>query len=276
MPTEQEISLNQQIPSLAIIAGSGTLPRDLYQRCKTLGIECHIVGFKGHTNYITPDFWGNIGKASQIVKYLKQHHVEHMVFIGGINKPNIWSLRPDWFALKFFLKTWIRSFGDSNVLSAARKEMESLGFHMHGIHQFLPELLMPAGVLGNVQADNTPHDDIILGMTEARKWGEKDKGQAVIVKDGIVIAREKVSGTNRMIERHGAENAILVKMCKPQQDPDMDLPTIGPKTVQLCAEKRMAGIIGQAGHMLIAEQDKVISFANQSGLFILGQDVDEP
>lgn len=270
MSAGQEISINKEIKKLGIIAGSGTLPRNLYQHTINMGIECHVIGFKGYTNYITPDLWGVIGKSSQIIKYLKQNKIEDLVFIGGIHKPNISSLRLDWVTLKFFFKTWKRSFGDSNVLSSARKELESMGFHIHGIHKFLPNLLMPEGILGTVQIDNIPFDDIALGIEEAIEWGRVDKGQAVIIKDGEVIARENKKGTNWMINHYGEPNAILVKMCKPQQDKDMDLPTIGPKTVQFCANKKMAGIVGDAGNMLMAEQKEVIHLANKNNLFILG------
>lgn len=270
MSAGQEISINK----LAIIAGNGTLPRDLYQRATSLGIECHVIGFKGHTNYITPDFWGTIGKASKILAYLKKHKIQDIVFIGGIDKPNLMSLRLDWVTIKFFIKTWIKSFGDNNVLTSARKELENIGFHLHGIHQFLPELLLPEGLLGTVQIQDSFHNDIILGVHEALEWGEKDKGQSVLVKNGQVIAREGNNGTNKMIETYGEQDAILVKMCKPQQDNDLDLPTIGPKTIQACADKKMAGIIGHAGHMLVAERDDVIQLANQHNIFICGQVVE--
>lgn len=269
MSAGKEISIEK----LGIIAGSGTLPRDLYQRCLELGIECHVIGFKAHTNYITPDFWGNIGKASKIRNYLKENEIHDVVFIGAIKRPNLWSLRPDWFAIKFFLKAWLESFGDSNVLSSARKELESLGIHLHGIHKFLPALLLPQGIISHTKPNKAMQGDILIGVKEAREWGAQDKGQAVIVKDGEIIAREGKAGTSKMIELYGEKGAILVKMCKPQQDHDMDLPTIGPRTVELCAMKEMAGIVGQATHTLVAEQEEVIKLANANNIFLLGQEV---
>lgn len=274
MSASQENSLTPNIKKIGIIAGSGTLPRDLYQRCQKLGIECHVVGFKGHTNYITPDFWGKIGKASKIIRYLKENEIENIIMIGGISRPTIFSLRPDWLTFKFFAKTWFRSFGDSTLLSAARSEIEKMGFKMHGVHQFLPELLMPEGLLGKFGVPQAVQDDVQFGVHRALEWGERDKGQAVIIKGGVVLARETKSGTSQMIKTYGVKDAILVKMCKPQQDPDMDLPTIGPETANLCADKQMAGIVGHAGQMLIAEQDKLIEVANRRGIFILGQVVD--
>ena len=270
MSASEKISIDSNIKKLAIIAGSGTLPRDLCRRVQRVSVECHVIGFKGYTNYITPDFWGQVGRASRIIQYLKDNDIQDIVFIGGIDKPNILSLRPDWVALKFFIQTWLRSFGDSNVLTAARQQLEAMGFTVHGIHKFLPELLMPQGDIGSTSVQNTTHETIALGVREALQLGHDDKGQAVIVNNGRVIAREGKRGTNRMIETYGSPGAVLVKMCKPQQDKDMDLPTIGPRTVQLCAAKKMDGIVGHAGHMLIAEQDKTVQLADKHRLFIHG------
>ncbi len=271
MSAGQKISINK----LAIIAGSGTLPRDLYQRATSLGIECHVIGFKGHTNYITPDLWGNIGKASKIISYLKDNKINDIIFIGAIDRPNLWGLRPDWITFKFFLKTLLKSLGDSSLLSSARSEIEKMGFRFHGIHRFLPELLLPGGLLGTVEIHNILNEDITLGVNEALNWGEQDKGQSILVKNGQILAREDKGGTNKMIENYGEKNAVLVKMCKPQQDHDMDLPTIGAKTIQLCAEKNIAGIIGHAGNMLVAERDDVIRLANNNGVFVYGQVVED-
>ncbi len=276
MSAGKEISLesDQPIHKLAIIAGSGTLPRDLYARCLELGMECHVIGFKGHTDHITPDLWGQVGKASQITQYLYNNNISDMVFIGGIATPNIRTLRIDWMTVKFFVRTWLKSFGDSNVLSSARTELEKMGFTLHGIHKFMPELLMPEGLLGQCIPDQALNNDIELGIQEAYKLGEADEGQAVLVKDGDIIARENKKGTNWMIKNHDTDGAILIKMCKPQQDMDMDLPTIGPKTVQICADSGVIGIVGEAGRMLIAQQDDVIALADTLDVFVYGSPQD--
>lgn len=276
MSAGQEISINSNEPikKLGIIAGGGTLPRDLCLAVQAQNIECHVIGFKGYTNFVTPDFWGKIDKSSKIIAYLNHHKIKDIVFIGAIDRPNIWQLRPDWITFKFFFTAWIKSLGDSSLLSAARTELQKMGFTLHGIHSFMPELLMPEDILGKVEIHNTPHDDIYLGVKEALEWGASDKGQAVIVNNGEVIAREDSNGTNYMIDNFGQAHAILVKMCKPQQDTDLDLPTIGLSTVQHCIDKKMAGIIGHAGKMLVAEKEEMLKLANENNIFILGYNID--
>jgi len=270
MSAPKENSLNHNIKKLGVIAGSGILPRDLYFACREQGIECFIVGFKKDTNHLKPDFWGSISKSSQILDYFNRNNIDDLIFIGGVTRPSFLNLRPDWVTFKFFFKSFFKSFGDSSLLDAARNEMESMGFTMHGVHEFLPDLLMSAGVLGQVDVPDTNQQDINVGVKAAKVHGQDDLGQAVLVCDGQVIATESSRGTNHMIENYGREGAVLVKMCKPQQDKDMDLPTIGSKTVQLCVNKGIVGIVGEAGATLMADQGRTVTLANQNNIFIVG------
>ena len=276
MPARKEISINNlSIKKLAIIAGGGVLPRRLLEACQAAGIECFVIGFRGYTDQLHPDFWGRIGASAKIIRALQEQHIQNLVMIGAIKRPSLFDLWPDWVTAKFFFKAWRNSFGDSGLLSAARKELEKIGMTLHGIHQFLPELLMPEGLIGHHLPRDGHQIDVQVGLKAARELGVQDIGQAVIVKDGEVIAQEDKHGTNALIKKHGCEGAILVKMCKPQQDKDLDLPTIGTETLRLCAEKKMAGIVGQAGQTLLVEQEEVRKLANASGIFVLGVTIDE-
>jgi DUF1009 family protein len=271
MPAREKISVNK----LTMIAGGGILPAQLYQVCLEQGIDVSVIGFKGYTDQVTPDYWGRIGASGKIFNFLKSQNTTDIVMIGAIKRPSVFDLWPDWVTLKFFVRAWFNSFGDSGLLSAARDELESMGFKLHGIHKFLPDLLMAEGLLGCHVPKAGHQIDMQVGILAARKLGTQDKGQAVIVKDGKVIACEDKRGTSALIKKYGCEGAILVKMCKPQQDKDLDLPTIGPQTVELCAQKNMAGIVGQAGNSLLVESDVARQLADDNGLFVMGVTIDE-
>ncbi len=270
--TSEENSIRPDIKRLGIIAGSGTLPRDLYLCCKNEGMDCFVIGFKNHTNYVVPDFWGDMSKSAQIIEFFKQNKVQDIVFIGGVTRPRLCQLRPDWLTFKFFCKTLLKCVGDSSLLNAVRKGLEELGFTLHGVHRFMPELIVGEGAIGEVEASYEVIKDIELGVEAAKELGQDDIGQAVLLKEGEIIAREDRKGTNAMIDAYGTQGAILIKMCKPQQDKDLDLPTIGLNTVQRCLDKGMLGIVVEAGASLVAQQDKAVALANQGGLFIYGYD----
>jgi DUF1009 family protein len=275
MPPGREKDLSLYPPRLGIIAGGGVIPEKLVAFCRENNIEPVVIGLEGQTDRVEPDYWGRIGQATKILLYLRIKKVEHVVMIGAVQRPDILTLWPDWETFWFFVKIWLGSFGDSKLLSAAKAEMEKRGFIVRGVHEFLPELLMPAGALTRYLPPPVTDDDIELGMIAARKLGEADKGQAVIVKNGSIIGREDKSGTSALIRAHGQPGAILVKMCKPQQEKELDLPTIGPETVRLCANRKMAGIVGQADATILADREETIKLAEAANMFVFGMSLDE-
>lgn len=263
---------------LGIIAGGGAIPQQLVERCRHIGIKTKVVGLKGNTDIVKPDTMLRIGAGASINRYFKTHGVTDIVMIGGVKRPSLFpglfELWPDWVTFKFFLKALIKSFGDNDMLTAARAELEKLGFTLHGVHKFLPELLMDEGVLTKAKPASTHYQDIQVGIKESQALGVADIGQAVIVKNGKIIAREDVKGTSALIKDYGIAGAILVKSCKPQQDMDLDLPTIGPNTIKLCAEKNMVGVVGQTAATLLVEKDIIKTIADENGLFVLGVTID--
>ena len=102
-----------------------------------------------------------------------------------------------------------------------------------------------------------------------------DIGQAAIVESGAVIGVEAVEGTDALIARCAElkkkdKGGVLVKSCKPQQDKDLDLPTIGPETVEACAKAGLNGIAVHAHQSLITDIDAVRRLADQHKMFVIG------
>ena len=64
---------------------------------------------------------------------------------------------------------------------------------------------------------------------------------------------------------------MLVKAPKPGQEERVDLPTIGPDTVESAARAGLAGIAVAAGRVLIADRAATLAAADAHGLFLFGQ-----
>ena len=123
--------------------------------------------------------------------------------------------------------------------------------------------------------DETALEDIRRGLEVAEALGRADAGQAVVVQQGIVLAIEAAEGTDRMIARAArlrreGPGGVLVKMAKPQQDRRMDLPVIGPDTVEAAAAAGLRGIAVEAGGVLVLDREAAIRSADEKGLFITG------
>jgi hypothetical protein len=68
---------------------------------------------------------------------------------------------------------------------------------------------------------------------------------------------------------------VLVKGPKPGQDLRLDLPAIGPHTVELASAAGLSGIAVAAGAVLLAELEELVEKADKAGLFLYGAEPDE-
>ncbi len=258
---------------LGIIAGGGGIPSQLINFCQQNNIEPVVIGLQGFAEKIDADLWARIGSGQKIIDFLHHENVKDIVFIGNVKRPSLLTLWPDVATFIFFIKCWFKSFGDSKLLDKAKIEAQNRGFKVRGVHEFLPELLMPHGFITMPIDLSIYQFDIDLGIIEAKELGREDNGQAIIVKNGKIIGRENKKGTNALIKSKGEKDSILVKVRKPQQDKNLDLPTIGIRTLEHCIEKEMIGIIVEANETLVVDQDHLAKKAGQYGIFIYGAKV---
>lgn len=261
---------------IGLIAGQGQLPHMLLARWKHLGLTPVVVGLDGITpsdtlvGHISRIF--SIGQAGHILDFLKSEGVTQLVMAGALSRPNFWTLKTDMVGLRIIFKFLFRKVGDDTLLRTLRAEVESRGITVVGVHHYLPELLCPVGVLGSVSPDETDKAVIVSGLKAAKLHGAEDRGQSVVVgADCEVLGYEEVSGTNALIAScSGRQGAVLVKVSKPQQDLALDMPTIGPSTIEAVHHAGFKGIAIEAHKTIVLDQERVISLSNQYGLFLVG------
>jgi DUF1009 family protein len=111
--------------------------------------------------------------------------------------------------------------------------------------------------------------------------GPFDVGQAVVVADNRVLAVEAADGTDAMLA-HVAElrrsgriptplrRGVLVKAPKPGQDRRIDLPSIGPRTLENAARAGLGGVAVVAGSTVVADPERMPAAADGAGLFVVG------
>lgn len=267
---------------LGIVAGNGALPNSLIQECLAKKRPFFVLALKGHADpALLPDGipmkWIRLGDVGSAFAEMKKQKVSEIVLIGGVRRPGLLELCPDWRGMKFFTKIGLKALGDDGLLRAVIREIESEGFRVIGVDEILPSLLAQKGVFGSVSPAKEDWLDIEHGFQVADVLGQADVGQAVVVQQGLVLAVEAIEGTKALIERAGflkrkGSGGVLVKTAKPQQDHRVDLPTIGPDTVQSVFNAGLRGIAVQSGGVLVAEIEKTVLLANQLGIFIVGVD----
>lgn len=270
---------------LGVIAGGGSVPARLLAVCARRGLTPVVVALEGQTDPALVSgcehVWISLGKAGRGIEFLKEKGVRDLVMIGSVRRPALSELVPDWRTVKFFARLGLRAIGDDDLLRALREELEREGFILRGVHEFADDLLTRRGAYGAVTPGAQARADIRRGFTVAQALGRVDVGQSVIVQQGIVLGVEAAEGTDALILRCADlrrkntgkdDGGVLVKVFKPGQDRDLDLPTIGPRTVDLAAQAGLSGIALEAGNSLILDPEDVTRRANEASLFVTGID----
>lgn len=273
---------------LALIAGNGTLPGQIADAIEARNAPLKIVTIKGEaapetaSRAVVELGWGEIDR---LYSFLKMNDCKDVLLIGGVSKrPDFTSILGDLGTLKR-LPTIIKGLagGDDNLLTKVIGLFEVEGFRIVGIKDVAPELLAGIGVLGRVAPSEEALDDIDLALKATERLGELDIGQAAVAVRGRVVALEGAEGTDGMLERCAALRAngrirakgaagVLVKAAKPNQDLRVDLPTIGPRTIDLAVAAQLSGIAVEAGGALIAEREITLKKADEAGIFLFGID----
>jgi len=266
--------------TLGIIAGSGRLPTQLVEACQVIGRPCFVLAFSEDTNLDAiqnaPHAIVRLGAIGEALKHLKGAGVNEIVLAGKVARPSIASLRPDFAATQLLARLGTAFFGgDDALLKALVKFLEDEGFRIVGAQDILRSLVATEGVYGRIAPSKRDSSDIAKAFEIAKKLGELDIGQAVIVENGYVLGVEAAEGTHVLISRcaglkREARGGVLLKAKKPQQDNRADLPAIGITTVETVHEAGFNGIAIEAEGSIILDREKTIARANELGIFIVG------
>jgi UDP-2,3-diacylglucosamine hydrolase len=272
---------------VAIICGGGSLPltiADAVQRGGRAVVLFPIHGWadpSGVTRY--RHHWWHLGSAGRFRRLARMEGCRDIIIIGNIIRPAIYELRLDWLTLRL-LPQIIRIFrgGDDTLLSGLAKIIDDHGFRLIGPHEVAPEILVGEGPLGLVKPSDAHAHDIERGFELIAALAPFDVGQAAVVANNRVLAVEAAEGTDLMLDRIATLRAegriripdntgVLIKSPKSGQDRRVDLPSLGPQTVEKAAAAKLAGIAVAAGETVIAEPLRVAEAADRAGLFVMGR-----
>lgn len=274
--------IKQTLPkSIGLIAGGGRLPAIIGAHLQSCGVRVFVIRLSEVDDdalHMFDGVDGRMDKMGRCFEVLKAHNISDIVLIGRVGRPQLRALRPDFVTLKILPHLlWPLLFkGDDALLRAVRRMLEQRGFHLWGAHQLAADLLAPEGVMGAHEPGPQGRADIAKGWGAALAHGQADKGQAIVVQREMILDVEGRDGTDALIARAGklripgGAQPVLVKTVKPNQDRLIDLPTVGPDTVQECFNAGFAGIAVEAGGVLIADKAQMIKLADEQGIFVIG------
>lgn len=266
---------------LGIVAGGGSLPRQVVESCRAAGRDVFVLALKGHTDPATvkdvDHLWVRLGAAGKAMAALRRAGCDELVLVGPVRRPGLAELRPDLTAARVLARATAGALGDDGLLRAVIRQLEARGFRVRGVQEILGDILASAGTWGRHAPDQAAWRDIARGVAVARALGRADVGQAVVVQQGIVLGVEAVEGTDALLRRcaelrRPGPGGVLVKLKKPNQDDRADLPTVGLRTVEGARAAGLRGLAVEAGSTIVMEPDALVRAADAAGLFLHGLD----
>lgn len=261
---------------VAIIAGEGALPLAL---ARALGPDAPVLAPEGLAVAVPAERF-RFERLVPMLDGLVARGVRAVVLGGAMRRPR---LDPSLFdpATAQAVPRLIAGMqaGDDATLRVVIELIEDCGLQVVGVADVAPGLIPAEGVLTRAEPTVADRRDVARAARIVAALGAVDVGQGAVVAQGLCLAAESLPGTDAMLDwvaqvagglrpdPKGAKG-VLYKAPKPGQERRVDLPAIGPDTVERAAAAGLAGVAWEAGGVLLLDRDAAVAAADRLGLFL--------
>lgn len=265
---------------LCIIAGEGQLPVDLAAAVSATGRGVVLAEMAGHRadnpggHEVIPF---RVERLGRLFRTLRARGVTDVVMAGAVHRPK---LDP----LSFDLKTLsmapyvvrVMKRGDDGLLRAVIGIFEREGFIIRGAYEFLSDLVAAPGPLTTVSPSAAQVKDAARAQDILTALGGQDVAQACVVARGLCLGIESIYGTDALLayvaahrpDRRPETGGVFAKIAKPEQDLRVDMPVIGPDTIERAAAAGLDGVWLDAGRVMILNAAEVRALAESKGICV--------
>jgi DUF1009 family protein len=251
---------------LGLIAGSKALPLMLARQARAAGVPKIVaVAFEGETDrelasLVDEVVWLKVGQLSKLIAAFRSRGISRCVMAGQIAPSNLFNLRPDLRAMGLLLR--LKQKNAHTIFGAIADELAKDGVTLVDAVPWLVPLMPAAGFRLGRELSAEQAEDVSYGFTLAKEIARLEIGQIVVVKGGTVLAVEGFEGTDACLTRGGQlagkdGGAVAVKVAKERHDMRFDIPCVGARTIQTCADSGVAVLALEPGKTLVLEQEAV-------------------
>ena len=257
---------------IGLFLGDTDFSEIVLRKIKKLKKKYFIIDFSSNNKFKRDknSFRVSIGKFGEIIKLIKEKKSKKVLFAGKIAKPKFSSLRLDLKGI-YYMPSVIRAakIGDAAIIKAIIKILANEGIKVISSIFFNPELSLKKGDFSKTKPNKQDIVSIKKGKVYFNKINNLDHIQALVVKNGKIIAREGREGTKKMLSKLKINsNGILIKLPKKKQDLRMDLPTIGLQTLKDVKKHGLKGVVLKSKKNIFLNKTECINFANKNKIFI--------
>jgi DUF1009 family protein len=270
---------------IAILSAGGTLPFAVVEAMRTAGRPLIVIAIEGIADPGLARLganWLSLGQLGKLFALLRRENCAGVVLIGAMNRPTLRSMRIDatgWTYLFDFLRNIRR--GDDAMLRGMMRWFEVQGFPVLGVAEVAPELVAPEGRLGKFDPPTEAMAAAALGFSCLDALSPFDVGQALVAFGERIVAIEGAEGTDALLERvaelrrqgrlpRAGRGGFLLKAAKVGQSLKVDMPVIGPRTVERAVSAGLGGVMIEAHRVLLLESEAMVEAADEARLFLFG------
>ena len=260
---------------VGLLLGSGMLAKTLIDNCKKKKIKTHIISLDNSFNLgvYKPDLILEYDKIGNIFKYLKKNKISQIVLLGKIKKKSLFKIRPNLITLYYLLILCFHyNKGDGRLIN----KIIDL-FYKKNIKILDPRIFLKNNLCNKKDKNNLNLNKILSNkkireyFLIAKKYSKNDFGQSVIISNNKIILGEDDNGTDFLIKKFAdlkfKDPAFLVKVTKPHQSLKVDLPTIGPTTVNNIVSAGLKGLIVEDKKTLVENPSLTFKIIKNNNLF---------
>lgn len=262
---------------LAIIAGRGRLPQ-IVADAQPDALLAELEGFESLSASRPDVLRFRLERLVPFLDHLRDAGVTRAVFAGAAHRPRLDPALIDPATMQLLPRIMAAmAQGDDGTLREVIALMGEWGIQVVGVHDLCPDLVAAPGALGAQTPKTQEKQDAARGAAIVAAMGAVDVGQGCVVARGQCLAVEALPGTDAMLAHLASlrvasatlpEGGVFVKAPKPQQDRRIDLPALGPDSVDAVARAGLRGIAFAAGEVLLLDRADMIARADAAGLFL--------
>ncbi|MEX1233372.1 MAG: UDP-2,3-diacylglucosamine diphosphatase LpxI [Roseovarius sp.] len=262
---------------LAIVACGGALPVMLAQAHPD-ALHFTLRGVPSQLAATAQEF--SLERIGALFAAMKAAGVCRMVFAGSLVRP---ALNPSEFDAEMArLAPGLMAAiprGDDALLRFVIDIFEEQGFEVLGAHELLPGLAVEPGLAVGPAPSEAERADAARAAHILAEISPLDIGQGCVVAGGQCLGIETVQGTDALLAfvaqtpaalRRG-QRGVYVKAPKRGQDLRIDMPTVGPSTMDAVADAGLAGLVLAERNVVILDRDEALKRAGSREIFVVSQ-----
>lgn len=262
---------------LAILAGAGDLP----VRLADCHPEAYRVAFDGVEHALSDvSATHRFERMGALFEDLRAQGVGRVVMAGAMSRPPLDPVQFDP-VMQGLAPRLIAAMqgGDDALLRLVIAIFEEQGFTVCGAHELDADLTARDGILSGGPLNARQLDDFAHAVDVLSALSPLDVGQGCVVENGLCLGIETLQGTDALLDfvsrtpvHLRKSGGVFVKAPKIGQDLRVDMPTIGPATIDAAAKAGMSAVIIAAQRVIVLQREKTVQAAQNAGVSIISKD----